>query len=244
VAVDREQVFDDDYLYFYETWLTDEMSDRQSELIWRLLELEPGMEVLDLACGHGRIANRLATRGAHVTGLDATPLFLERASADAAARGVEVEYVEGDMRSLLWEERFDRVVCWFTSFGYFDDDDNGRVLAAVHRALKPAGRLLIDVHNLPGFIKLFRPTDVIERNGDFLIDNAAFDPLSGRMKSERIMIRGGRTRRVAFEVREFTFTELRSWLVEAGFGAVDGYGRDGEPLTLDHPRMIVIARKP
>ena len=51
------------------------------------------MEVLDLACGHGRIANRLAQRGAQVTGLDATPLFLEQARRDAAERGVEVDYV-------------------------------------------------------------------------------------------------------------------------------------------------------
>jgi 2-polyprenyl-3-methyl-5-hydroxy-6-metoxy-1,4-benzoquinol methylase len=53
------------------------------------------MEVLDLACGHGRIANRLTQRGARVTGLDATPLFLEQARRDAAARGVEVDYVSG-----------------------------------------------------------------------------------------------------------------------------------------------------
>ena len=66
------------------------------------------MEVLDLACGHGRIANRLAERGARVTGLDRTPLFLEVARRDAADRRVEVEYVEGDMRELPWEERFDR----------------------------------------------------------------------------------------------------------------------------------------
>jgi hypothetical protein len=36
--VQREQVFDEDYLYFYETLLTDELSDRQAELVWRLLE--------------------------------------------------------------------------------------------------------------------------------------------------------------------------------------------------------------
>jgi 2-polyprenyl-3-methyl-5-hydroxy-6-metoxy-1,4-benzoquinol methylase len=36
------------------------------------------MEVLDLACGHGRIANRLAERGARVIGLDATSIFLNR----------------------------------------------------------------------------------------------------------------------------------------------------------------------
>ena len=107
--LDIGDVFDEDYLYFYEP-LLNEASDAEVEVMWRLLELEPGMEVLDLACGHGRIANRLAKRGARVTGLDATPLFLERARLDAAARGVDVEYVEGDMRALPWEDRFERRV--------------------------------------------------------------------------------------------------------------------------------------
>ena len=94
----REAAFDEDYLYFYAELLTPERTAAELELIWRLLALEPGMELLDLACGHGRIANPLAERGVHVTGLDATPYFLELARKDAAERGVEVEYVEGDMR--------------------------------------------------------------------------------------------------------------------------------------------------
>ena len=103
------EVFDEDYLYFYGPHL-EAVSDAQTETVWRLLKLEPGMEVLDLACGHGRIANRLAQRGVQVTGLDATPLFLEQARRDAAERGVEVDYVCGDMRSLPWpEHRFERV---------------------------------------------------------------------------------------------------------------------------------------
>ena len=98
---DFDQVFDEDYLYFYERREA-EVTEREIEEIWRLLKLEPGMELLDLGCGHGRIANGLAERGARVTGLDATPLFLKRAGDDARARGVEVQYVEGDMRSLPW----------------------------------------------------------------------------------------------------------------------------------------------
>jgi SAM-dependent methyltransferase len=137
--VDREQVFDEDYLYFYEPFLTDDAADAQADLVWRVLELEPEMEVLDLACGLGRIANRLAERGARVTGLDATPMFLERPRLDAAARGVDVEYVEGDMRDLPWVDRFDRVLSWFTSFGYFDDEGNRRVLREARDALKPGG---------------------------------------------------------------------------------------------------------
>jgi 2-polyprenyl-3-methyl-5-hydroxy-6-metoxy-1,4-benzoquinol methylase len=95
------------------------------------------MEVLDLACGHGRIANRLAVRGCRMTGLDATPLFLDHARLDAAERGVEVDYLEGDMRSLPWTGRFDRVVNWFTAFGYFDEAGNHQVMAEVARALQP-----------------------------------------------------------------------------------------------------------
>jgi cyclopropane fatty-acyl-phospholipid synthase-like methyltransferase len=84
---DTGGLFDQDYLYFYAGVLGEERSEAETELLWRLLELEPGMEVLDLACGHGRIANRLAARGCKVTGLDATPLFLDRARRDAADRG-------------------------------------------------------------------------------------------------------------------------------------------------------------
>ena len=53
-------LFDQDYLHFYAGALGDERSDADSELLCRLLELQPGMEILDLACGHGRIANRPA----------------------------------------------------------------------------------------------------------------------------------------------------------------------------------------
>lgn len=239
----REQVFDEDYLYFYETFLTDELSDRQAELVWSLLELEPGMEVLDLACGHGRIANRLAERGVRVTGLDATPLFLARARADAAARGVQVEYVEGDMRRLPWSERFDRIVNWFTSFGYFEDDENRLVLRESHRALKPGGQLAIENNNLAELLGRWQPAQIVERDGNFAIDRSRFDPTTGRAKTDRVIVRDGRTRRFEFSVRMFVAAELRDWLLEAGFLEVDVYDQEGEPLTIQGRRMISIAHR-
>lgn len=88
---DADGLFDDDYLYFFARPL-EERGDADTDLIWNLLGLEPGMEVLDLACGHGRISNRLAQRGCRVTGLDATAAFLDYARQDARARGVTVAY--------------------------------------------------------------------------------------------------------------------------------------------------------
>lgn len=241
-AFDTEGLFDDDYLYFYATRDPGgQLSDAETDLIWWLLSVEAGMTVLDLACGHGRIANRLAARGAVVTGLDVTPRFLEVARGDAARRGVEVEYVQGDMRSLPWTGRFDRVVNWFTAFGYFDDADNRRVLTEVARALRPGGRLAIELNNYPAIMRSYLPSSVAERDGDLMVDRHRFDPLTGRNVVDRTIIRDGSVRQTHFEVRMFTYPELRDWLLQAGFTSVSGYGEDGEPLTTDHRRLIAVA---
>ena len=243
---DFEGAFDENYLYFYAE-LLDRRTDSDIELIWRHLELEPGMEVLDLACGHGRIANRLAARGCRVTGLDSSEYFLHLARQDARDRGLEregaVEYVHGDMRHLPWTDRFDRIVNWFTAFNYFDDKGIQRVLVQAAAALKPGGLLGLEMNSFASLLRRFVPTSVIRRGEDLMIDEHQLDVLTGRMLVERTIIRDGRTRRVPFFTRLLTYTELRSWLLAAGFTQTSGSGADQGPLTVDSRRMIVIARR-
>jgi SAM-dependent methyltransferase len=237
------EAFGEDYLYFYDAFLTDEVSDAQADRLWRLLELESGVEVLDVPCGNGRIANRLAARGASVTGLDADPLFLERARADAAARGVEVEYIQGDMSTLPWEENFDLLLNWFSSFGYFDDKGNRAWLREARKTLRPGGRLVIELWNRDAFARNWLPVTMSERDGDLQVDRHRFDLLTGRAETDRFIVRGGRVRVVRFSVRAFTFTELREWLLDAGFSSVDVSGQEGEALDLQVRRMVIVATR-
>lgn len=204
------------------------------------------MSVLDLACGHGNLANRLAARGCRVTGLDSSVVFLDRARADAAAAGVSVEYVAGDMRQIPWTGRFDRVVNWSTAFGYFDDTANRAVLEGIARALRPGGRLAMDLDNLTAYLASYRPSRVVAARGDsdMLVDRYRLDALTGRLEAERTVVRDGRARRTAFVKRLFGFPELRDWLLAAGFAPVSGHGEDGRPLTADHRRMIAVAVLP
>lgn len=208
-------LFDEGCLHFYAGALGDERSDADTELLRRLLELQPGMEVLDLACGHGRIANRLAARGCRVTGLDATPLFLDLACRDATDRGVAVEYVQGDAHAAL-----DRPLRPGHQLVH-----RLRLLQRRRqppgpgrgpRALKPGGRLALEVQHRDWIVGALQPSVVVERDGDLLVDRNRFELLTGRIVSERMIVRGGRVRRVRFFVRLFGFTELRDWLLAAG----------------------------
>ena len=110
----------------------------------RLVEragVEPGMSVLDVACGTGNVAIPAARAGARVTGLDLVPKLLEGGRAKAAAAGVEVEWVEGDAEQLPFEDgSFDRVFSTST-FGHMFAPRHRRVAEEMARVCRPGGAI-------------------------------------------------------------------------------------------------------
>ena len=257
---DASAMYDEDYLHFFASsepggapthgpvvGTAHTGTSATADLVWRLLDLEPGMTVLDLACGHGDLANALAARGCRVTGLDSSTVFLARARADAATMAVDVDYVPGDMRDLpaAWTNRFDRLVNWTTAFGYFDDSTNRTVLGEMARVVRPGGRLAIDLDNLTKFLTSYTPSRVTAAlpNGDLLVDRHHLDPLTLRFEVTRTVIRNGQARTLTFVKRLFTYPDLRDWCEAAGLTAVSAHGEDGNPLTATHNRMVVTAER-
>jgi len=241
---ETDQVFDEDYLYFYADRVAPERSEREAEFLAAALELSPGDGVVDVPCGHGRIANALAERGYDVVGLDRSEQFLERAREDAVDRGVadRVAYGRGDMRELPWaDDSFDAGYDVFTSFGYFDDADDRRVLEELARVLRPGARLLVDVVNQPAMLADFTETTLTERDGDYMIDRSAYDPRAGRVRTDRVVVRDGRTREFAFSVRSYTYPELVERFEAAGFAVVDDYGSlEGDAYSRTAGRLCLV----
>ena len=241
-----DEIFGDDYSWFMEE-LLEQRSDQDVDTIVGLLELPDAAELLDAPCGHGRISNRLAARGLRVTGLDRSRRFLELARERAAAAGMEVEYVEGDLRELPFEARFDAVLNWFSSFGYFDDDGNRRVLECFRRALKPGGRLLLEqasrellVRNQPPF---GGPLILMgERGDDLLIDKVSFDPLAGRSHTERIVVRDGQVRRTEFSLSQPTRVTACRLDAGGGFDEVEAFDESGGAFAATSRRLLMRAR--
>jgi SAM-dependent methyltransferase len=242
---DLEAVFEvDDYLYFYGDRLTDQRSDAEVDGLVQLLDLAAPMRILDLACGFGRHANRLAALGHLVVGIDYMPGFLEIARAHGQRMGVEVDYRQGDMRSLNICADFDRVLILFTTFGYFSDEENARVLANASRALKPGGLLGLDMLNRDMALKNLVPAQVDEKEGNLMINRMSFDPVSGRWINRRIVIRDGVRRDKPFSIRLYNLSEIRQLLAEAGL-ELETVCADwrGQALSPDSRAMAIVARK-
>ena len=242
---DLDTVFEvDDYMHVYRDDLNAERSDTEVASLVELLDLHVPTRILDLACGFGRHANRLAALGHAVTGVDRMPGFLDIARQQAVDMGVLVDYQQGDMRRLGFEAQFDCVLLLFTSFGYFEDDENAQVLASATRALKPGGLLCFDIPNRDTAVKDTPSTHVTDKDGDLTINRLSFDPISGRLHNARIVIRNGIRKDKPFSIRLYNATEIRGLVEQAGLRVAKLVDSDGQPLSAASRRMVIVARKP
>jgi SAM-dependent methyltransferase len=237
------EVFEEEvYDHFYRPVL-EEASDAQAELIAELAELGGGEDVLDVPCGDGRIAVRLAAKGCRVVGVDSSERFI--ANARARPRAELVRFETGDMRRLSYEAEFDCVLNWFTSFGYFDRETNSAVLHGFHRALRPGGRLLLELRN-PAL--LHRKVElgggytahVEERSDDLLVDRVTLD--GSRSHTERWVVRGGGVRKLEFWLELYDGDGLLAALAEAGFADISLFDERAERFSSESRRLIAVAR--
>ncbi len=241
-----DKVFNpEDYFYIYSPMITIERSLLQADFIIQALELVKGVKVLDLCCGHGRISNLLAERGYAIVGLDASNSFLKIAREEAKKLRLKITYLQGDMRKIPFKEEFDAIINIFTSFGYFSDEENSKVLKGVSKALKPEGKFLIDVVNRDWVLKNFLPYIASPRGEDYVVEINTFDALTSINLTERILFKEGKVKKTKFFVRMYTYTELKYLLSQVGLRVIASYGgfKMEEPFSLDSRRMILISQK-
>ncbi len=102
-----------------------------------------GERLLDVACGTGRIAIRLAQEGTHITGLDRSKEMLH--VAREKSRGIEnLAWVESDMRSFELGKQFGLAIIAGHAFQNLNTpDEQAACLRCIHTHLKPGGRLIV-----------------------------------------------------------------------------------------------------
>lgn len=220
-------------------------AERLVDLIERAIQPRPDAHILDVGCGRGRHARILARRGYQVTGLDLSPEAIEEARTRTEREGLteHLSFHVGDMREA---DRVcsgvDGVVNLFTSFGYFEDDDeNERALQAMRSALKPGGWLLQDFLNAFLVADTLQPSDTYTRNGATIHQRRWID--DGRINKEITIERGDSTETYRESVRLYTLPDLKVLYERVGLDLVETYGNyEGDPYTPGSPRLLLYAR--
>ena len=234
-----EQWFGEEYHVLY-PHRDEEEARRAVALVQRAAPWADGDRVLDLACGAGRHAAELERLGAQVVGFDLSPSMLRRARA-----GVRGPLVRGDMRALPFRSgSFALAVNLFTSFGYFRDDKEHRlVLRQVARSLRPGGRFVLDYLNADHVRRTLR-------RGTEEVDGASTEVRVRRRFSEegkyvvKEIALGAENRSFQERVRLFSAAELRALLEQEGLRVDAGFGDyDGGALDARATRTILVATR-
>lgn len=239
--------FDEDYLKIYRPQLTDERTCAETEFIAGALDLPRGATVLDLACGFGRHAIGMAKLGYQVTGVDFNPRYLEIAAEAAEKAGVLVRWMVGDMRALHFEETFDGAYSFFTSFGYFSDAENERVIANIVRSLRHSGRFLIDLANRDWILTRQQQRTWTQReDGGLLMEEAILDLVTSRVTSRLTLIQpqGGTQVAKEFQLRLYTCAELTAMFTRHGLGVKEVWGgADRSGFSVERARLVLLAER-
>ena len=122
-----------------------EIIDRSVAWLVETLPLAPGAAVLDLGCGPGLYASRLAARGLRVTGVDLSPRSIAYAVEHAHTHGLEITYRCENYLALEDTARYDAALLIYGDFCPLAPAQRARLLANVRRALLPGGNFVLDV---------------------------------------------------------------------------------------------------
>jgi SAM-dependent methyltransferase len=134
---------------FYAQTYDDSVSDWPGEIdFYRALAKSEGGSVLEIACGTGRVAIRLAQAGVNVVGLDVSPDMINVATQKSTGLG-NARWVEGDMRSFQIEETFDLTLIPGHAFQNLNTpQDQVACLECIKRHLNPGGILVVHLDHM------------------------------------------------------------------------------------------------
>lgn len=217
----------------------------------------PGVRVLDLGCGPGLLAVRLARLGCRVTGVDLSASSLDHARRAAAAEGMEIDYRRADFRELADVARYDVVLQSYGEMSTFAPEVRDELLARVRRALVPGGAFVFDAsrprHHPPRGRRWEASPGGFWRPGPHLVLEERFvtpGPDGTQVACDQYVVvdagadgGGGRVTTYRMWFHDHTPESLTAVLTAAGFAVEEVSGSlAGDPVTDDGEWLAVVAR--
>ncbi|NNL22438.1 MAG: methyltransferase domain-containing protein [Ignavibacteriaceae bacterium] len=214
------------------------------KLIQKNTNLSKSSLVLDMACGSGRHSIVFAQKGFKATAVDLSERLISEAKNNAKQANVDIEFIQSDILDLKLEKKFDLVVNLFTSFGYFDtDEENIIVIKKAKDLLKAGGYFIIDFLNKGFLEKNLIPLSTLSENTTTITQKRS---INGNRVEKKITIeKDGIIKHFSESVRLYDIDELNNILQSVGFRLLKTFGDFNgnifEPNS--SPRLIIFTQK-
>jgi len=214
-------------------------------LIRLLGDVPRGSKILDLCCGIGRHSLELARLGYDVTGVDITRPYLEMAGESARKEGLDIQFVQSDMRYFCRPGTFDVVVNLCTSFGYMENiQEDMKVLENAYQSLRDGGKFFIEIRGKEVIAAGFQPVEELEFDGYKVLAESRILEDWNMLECKRTITRGDEKKEIIAYHRLYSAAELKQYLERIGFKHLLVYGDfAGAPYDHKAKSMIIVAEK-
>lgn len=209
-----------------------------------LTYLQPplGSKMVDIACGEGRLAIQLASKGYNVIGLDLSTASIQKAKEFEQDN---LQFMVHDMRQPFYINYFDFAFNFFTSFGYFEHQHDHELAAKAFSAgLRQGGLLVIDYLNKETTLANLVADETINRGSYNFHIHRSYEQ-NHFLKNIRFTDNEGRERQFTESVAAFSLADFIKIFKAAGLSLVATFG-DYELNTYhkyESPRMIMVFKK-
>ncbi len=220
----------------------DEDAEKLVRLILSNIRLNEGADIIDLACGSGRHSILFAERGYNVTAVDLSENLLNVARMTAENLGLDIDFVNADLRNFCITSKFDLAVNLFTSFGYFESDkENFSLFSDACDLLNPGGYFVIDYFNAEFVKKHLIAHSEDSFNGQRIIQERKI--VGDRVVKDITIANNGTRKKYIESVRMYSNTELEDAIEKSGLNIYKTFGDfDGSNFDLNSsPRIIIIS---
>jgi len=209
--------------------------------------------ILDLGCGPGFYASRLAKLGHSCVGIDYSPASIEYAREQAVQRQLDCTYVQGDVRTADFGAGFDLVMMVFGELNVFRPSDARTILEKARRALARDGVLLLEPHRFGTVERVGRQgpswhgaeSGLFSDTPHLWLEESFWDAESCTAIQRFYVIDAatGEMTQHGQTIQAYTDEQYRNLLTDCGFESVELLGSLGTPKEAGQDHLMAIVAR-